>query len=416
MEYDRRQALQTGTVLKILEESSGNRWTAVVGPEIGRGGSCLVYSGVQQGAVGAEAVSRPVIIKEFFPKALDGVLCRNADGSLSCPEEHRQAFEKRLAAFCAGQANHILFAAEHASRSLPPLFASGRANGTFYALSSPGQGVSMDRLCRGDMTLQDALDLIISVSDAVHAVHRNGLRLYLDLKPANIYVEDGRALLFDFDTVQPKERLRYCSCSPGWSAPEQELADGETGYADTKKIGFHTDIYAIAAVFFYLLTGRKPSPADLDAVRKGADWKALVTLRDPSGALDSEAFAAELDRVMRSALQTDPDLRALDWGSAGAALKIRNDWAALRAIATGVPDQRHFEKTQAAIEKTGEAVEAARASVEKTVRRYSLKEFLFGTKKRALLTAAALLLMAAVVGAAAGLIGRITQSAPPAAV
>ena len=416
MEYDRRQALAPDTALEILEESSGNRWTAVIGREIGRGGSCLVYSGFQRGFVGAETVSRPVIIKEFYPKALDGVLCRNADGSLSCPEEHRPAFDKRLAAFCAGQASHILFASEHAARALPPLFASGRANGTFYALSAPGEGVSMDRADREGMTLQDALALIISVSDAIHAVHQNGMRLYLDLKPANIYVEDGRALLFDFDTVQPRERLRYCSCSPGWSAPEQALADDRTGYADARKIGFHTDVYAIAAVFFYLLTGRKPSPADLEEIRKGAAWKALVTLRDPSGALDSPAFTAELDRVMRSALQTDPDKRALDYGGATAALKIRNDFAALSAIAAQVPNRRQFEKTRAAVEKTGEAVDAARSSIEKTVRRYSLKHFLFGSRKRVLLTAAAVILLAAVAGAAAGLIGSLTRGAPPAAV
>ena len=167
MEYDLRQALPEGSGLSLREENTGNVWTGTVSHEIGRGGSCLVYRGVQRAFVGSAEVLRPVIIKEFYPKALDGSVHRAPDGKLTVPEDAQAAFDKRLSAFCAGQASHILFSAGHATRALPPLFASGRANGTFYAVSSPGQGVSLDQLDRTGMTLTDALALAASVSEAV---------------------------------------------------------------------------------------------------------------------------------------------------------------------------------------------------------------------------------------------------------
>ena len=409
MEYDRRQALPQGYALIIREEKTGNTWAGTVTEEIGRGGSCLVYRGTQQAFVGLEPVNRPVIIKEFFPKALDDSIQRNADGALLIPEEKLPVFEKRLSSFCVGQANHILFSSEHASQTLPPLFASGRGNGTFYAISSPGEGISLDKLDRSGLTLPDALRLTASIAEAIHSVHQNGLRLYLDLKPANIYVHKGQAFLFDFDTVQPKERLRYCSCSYGWSAPEQEIRSDGTGYLDTRKIGFHTDVYGIAAVLFYLLTGKKPSLEDLDK----ACWKELVTLSDPTSALQSEQFLAELSRIMRSALEQDAERRAIDYGGSQAAFKIRNELKALSAIACNVPNQKIFEKTQMSVDKVSENVLQAQTAIEETVKNHSLKLFLFGSGKRIFLTVMVLTLMIVVTGVIMELSGRITGRVLP---
>ena len=52
MEYDLRQALPEGSGLSLREENTGNVWTGTVSHEIGRGGSCLVYRGVQRAFVG----------------------------------------------------------------------------------------------------------------------------------------------------------------------------------------------------------------------------------------------------------------------------------------------------------------------------------------------------------------------------
>ena len=423
MGYDGRLALPEGSVFSIREEngqdgSKGNAWTAAVAEEIGRGGSCLVYRGTLRSAVGKEAVDRPVIIKEFYPKALDGALRRTEDGSLSCRPDAKETFDQRLSAFCAGQARHILFSARNASRALPPLFASGWANGTFYAVSSPGQGVSMDRLDRRELTLVQALRQMVSVSDAIGSVHRQGMQLYLDLKPANIYLDGDRAYLFDFDTVQPKERLRYCSYSPGWSAPEQVVGDDAAGYANRGRIGFHTDIYAVAAVFFYLLTGRGPARDELAGIREPSDWKRLITLRDPTGALDSGVFTAELDRVMRAALEPDPERRALDYGGTRAAAKIRNEWEALEKIAESVPDRRGHEQTRASVAEVKEAVESARETIEKavenTARSRSLKALWFGSPGRIALSVSGLALLTALLGLLVWLCVRMPRPAFPA--
>ena len=267
MSYDKRQPLPCGFAFELIEETSQNHYTITTSEEIGRGGSCIVYCGAIENFVGQEHVDKTVIIKEFYPKRLDSNIVRNNKKELVFDSDStRESFELELRNFCKGQAEHIIYASDNPDKALPSLFCSGRGLGSFYAVSDSGIGKTLDKIELRDYDILTVLRIAASLCDAINAVHngRIAYQLYLDCKPSNIFVNGENAYLFDFNTVQPKDRIRFCSYSEGWSAPEQEFNKERTGYATPDLLGFHTDIYSIAAVLFWMLTGKCPSESGFE--------------------------------------------------------------------------------------------------------------------------------------------------------
>jgi hypothetical protein len=92
---------------------------------------------------------------------------------------------------------------------------------------------------------------LVQLASGVSALHRQGL-LHLDLKPANVLVENGgRVVILDFGLVRPQAAPRdsslFCG-TPAYMAPEQ--AEGRAGPP--------ADAYAIGVMTFEALTGDLP--------------------------------------------------------------------------------------------------------------------------------------------------------------
>jgi serine/threonine protein kinase/tetratricopeptide (TPR) repeat protein len=104
------------------------------------------------------------------------------------------------------------------------------------------------------------LELFVKVCEAVHFAHRN-LIVHRDIKPANILVlPDGTPKLLDFGIAKllapenlahtlPVTRLNERILTPENAAPEQVLG---------RAITTATDVYALGALLYQLLTGRSP--------------------------------------------------------------------------------------------------------------------------------------------------------------
>ncbi len=391
MGYDNRIALKEGYCLTITDKNDGNKYTVSVGREIGRGGSCIVYEGKQSKKVGdTDAVACDMVIKEFYPKALDSAIVRNDDMCLHVNPDSEYNFKRRLELFCDGQAKHIAFANDNYTSALPAVSFSGEALGTFYSVLVRTQGKTLAETDRGSLKLTDALEIGKSVCDAIAQIHKDRMRLFLDCKPDNISVLDNRAYLFDFDTVQPLGQLRFSSYSPGWSAPEQEQRK-DSGYIDNSLIGFHTDIYSIGLVVLYMLMGIDPLEHKPEIDGEGNEWQSSIDLTDETGALKDRAFTDELSRVMRAMLEPDAAKRKLDYGNSDAAVKAGNDFGHLLSLAENAPYRKGFDDT-------AELIIAAKESVTETIANNSLKRFLFGSKKRIIAASAILAVIALVFG------------------
>ncbi len=349
--YDKRAALKNDSTLTIKDENNGNSYTFLVKKEIARGGSCIVYEGINTIEVGsAPAVEQNIIIKEFYPRALEEGIERDKDNNNLCvAPDAEEAFEKRLQHFCEGQAKHVAFANNHFTNAFPAASFSGRAHGTIYTISTKVPGDILSKVGREKLTLKDVLEISASICDAISQVH-DGLKIYLDCKPDNIGILDKRVYLFDFDTAQDQNALRFSSFSPGWSAPEQEQRN-EMGYINTAMIGYHTDIYSIGLVVYYLLTGSSSLKGRPDIGSEGTDWEAAINLLDETNALKDKTFASELNRIMRSMLEEDAKKRKKEYPQSDAAVKLKHEFEYLLRLAGNAPIKELSNKVDMLLSK-----------------------------------------------------------------
>lgn len=109
----------------------------------------------------------------------------------------------------------------------------------------------------------EALQYIQQISEALTVVHNNGL-LHRDIKPTNIMLRPGNseAVLIDFGIARefipnlPQTHTQFLSDS---FAPIEQ-------YEKRAKRGAYTDVYALAATLYFLLTAEEPTPAPLRAI------------------------------------------------------------------------------------------------------------------------------------------------------
>jgi serine/threonine-protein kinase len=145
------------------------------------------------------------------------------------------------------------------------IFDYGRTNdGTFYYVMEFLPGMNLAELVRryGPMPAARALHLIRQACDALQEAHGLGI-VHRDIKPANIFaaVRGGLfdvAKILDFGLAKPLADLDAAQLtqegtitgSPLYMSPEQAIGDREP---DAR-----SDIYALGAVLYYLLTGHPP--------------------------------------------------------------------------------------------------------------------------------------------------------------
>ena len=118
---------------------------------------------------------------------------------------------------------------------------------------------------------RQAADLVATLADAVHTAHQSGI-VHRDLKPNNILLtKDGTPKVTDFGLARRMEGdggLTFSGAplgTPSYMAPEQ--ARGDKG-----AIGPATDVYALGAILYELLTGRPPFRAETPRRRRCSRW------------------------------------------------------------------------------------------------------------------------------------------------
>lgn len=182
--------------------------------------------------------------------------------------------------------------------------------GTPYAVLEYVDGKPLTEYARG-LPLRQRLELVLQACDAVGHAHRH-LVVHRDLKPANMLVTaEGQLKLLDFgiakkispDPDSQADITQVIRATPDYCAPEQ--LDGGT-------ISTATDVYALGAVLFELLTDQRPwQLGGLPLIRA----LERLTVQDPPrpssrlrGAAARE-LRGDLDNIVRKALQPLPQQR-----------------------------------------------------------------------------------------------------------
>src|SRR5262249_12109003 len=104
---------------------------------------------------------------------------------------------------------------------------------------------------------EQAAQLVETLAWAVQAAHARGV-VHRDLKPANILLSaDGTPKIADFGLAKQLDRNTVHTQSGPSPGPPSHMAP-EQAAAPPAPIGPATDVYALGAILYELLTGRPP--------------------------------------------------------------------------------------------------------------------------------------------------------------
>jgi hypothetical protein len=168
----------------------------------------------------------------------------------------------------------------------------------YFVMTYADRGTLADRLAEGPLPVPEALRHGADVARGLAVLHEVGV-IHRDVNPANVLLRSGRAGVGDRALVADlglAKALAHGSGftltvgTPGYMAPEQASGGGVTR---------RTDVYAVGALLWRLLTGAAP---------------------EPDRALPAASLPAPVDAVLRQALARRPEDRFPSAGTLADAL------------------------------------------------------------------------------------------------
>ena len=247
---------------------------------LGEGGFGVVYLAHDH------TLRREVAIKEYMPAALatrkDGLQLQFAS------ERNRAVFGAGLISFI----NEARLLAKFDHPSLVKVYRFWQANGTAYMVMPFYEGATLkDTLLKlgGPPDERWLLAFLGALTEALGVIHADHF-LHRDIAPDNILLlsGSGRPLLLDFgaarQVIGDATQALTAILKPGF-APVEQYAE-----APAMRQGPWTDVYALCAVVYTAITGRKPPVSVGRTVRDN-----YVPLVRSAAGQYSERFLAAID-------------------------------------------------------------------------------------------------------------------------
>ena len=204
-----------------------------------------------------------VAIKEFFMKGVTQRDENQTTVSVSNAENHNSFLEQKEK--FKKEARRLRKLKNEYIVSVHDLF---EENGTAYYVMDYVDGENLaERLKRTSlpMTEQEVRELLPQIFDALKSVHDAGI-WHLDLKPANIMVDkSGHVRLIDFGASKQLNSQKGGATTSTAISYTNGYAPREQMEQNYDKFGPWTDIYALGATLYNLLTNKRPPlPTDID--------------------------------------------------------------------------------------------------------------------------------------------------------
>ena len=239
-----------------------------------------------------------------------------------------------------------------------PLFDSGAADGLLYYVMPYVAGETLRaRLARApQLPVDDAVRLLCEVASALDYAHRRGV-VHRDVKPANILLADGHAVVADFGIARalrgtgepgdapdasghgagagPLTDAGTSPGTPGYMAPEQVCGDAGVDH--------RADLYSLGVVAYELLAGARPfagrEPHEVLAAHIGE--------APPSLAGRAAAASPALAALVMRCLEKDPARRPQSAAELLAALELMR--VSSGGAASAPPNRRPRRRTRTAL-------------------------------------------------------------------
>lgn len=216
----------------------------MVGKVLGKGGFGITY-------VGYDLIEkRRVAIKEFFPS---GIVYRNTQQtqvSVSDDDE-KNVFHNGIEKFIS-EAQTLNSLSSHPN--ITNIYECFKENNTAYYVMEYLEGDDLKRYYEKNGTIleYDALRIMRDVCNALDFVHKKSI-LHRDISPDNIFLlSDGSVKLIDFGAARRRvegESIKLSVILKHGYAPLEQ-------YQDKGNQGAWTDIYALGASMYFMMTGR----------------------------------------------------------------------------------------------------------------------------------------------------------------
>jgi serine/threonine protein kinase/Flp pilus assembly protein TadD len=157
-----------------------------------------------------------------------------------------------------------------------------------------------ERMERGPLPLNEALDIGMQLAEGLSEAHKHGI-VHRDLKPANVMVtRAGKVKIVDFGLAKLLDEVSHTKTGAtlgtvAYMSPEQ---------AKGGKIDGRTDIWALGVVLYKMLTGKRPFGGD----NQPAMLYSILN-RNPTPISEIADVPPALDGILEKALEKDVDRR-----------------------------------------------------------------------------------------------------------
>ncbi len=180
-----------------------------------------------------------------------------------------------------------------------PLYDSDQADGLVYYVMPYIEGETLrHRLNReGQLPVADALQIAREVADALNYAH-NAKVIHRDIKPGNILLDSGHALVADFGIARAigtgETSAGHIVGTPSYMSPEQ--VDG------VRELDGRSDIFGLGCVLYEMLVGEAPF--------RGSTIMSVLANRlsspTPSARAARELVPEAVDAAVKKAMSTLP--------------------------------------------------------------------------------------------------------------
>jgi serine/threonine-protein kinase len=272
----------------------------VLGEELGRGGMGVVY------------------------RAYDPRLQRDVALKFLATHRHDTATQERFIdeARTASALDH--------PHNCPVYDIGSTPDGQFYIAMAYCAGGSLDdRLAKGPLPVDEAVFIGRQIASALHRAHEAGI-IHRDIKPANIaFTDDGIARILDFGIAAFGDARQAAQAGTlAYMSPEQLRGDA---------VDRRTDVWALGAVLYEMLAGRKP----FEGSDRAAVARAIAEQNPPDVRSLRPEVLPSLARIVSRALAKDPNERFSTAEELRAALNAhvpaqRRPWRSIAAIAAAL--------------------------------------------------------------------------------
>jgi serine/threonine protein kinase len=250
---------------------------------VGEGGFSIVYLAWDH------SLERKVALKEYMPSSL---AARKGGSRVHArSDRHRDTFETGLKSFV----NEGKLLAQFDHPALVKVYRFWEANGTAYMVMPFYEGTTLKDTVRARSEPPDEAwlrALLDPLTEALAVLHREQC-FHRDIAPDNVLLlaPAGKPLLLDFGAARrvigDKTQALTVILKPGYAPVEQYAED------TAMKQGPWTDVYALAAVVYWSITGKTP-PVSVGRMLSDA----YVPLAQCAAGRYSARFVAAVDRAL----------------------------------------------------------------------------------------------------------------------